>query len=77
MSRRCQLFFDAIPGGETSWSRCNRPGAAAAESPPFIVGRGPVPRHRFRYGKTSLVFFRSFRTLMSIARAPAKNAKVL
>ena len=23
-------------------------GAAAAEGPPFIVGRGPVPRHRSR-----------------------------
>ena len=29
------VFFSV---GETSWSRCGR-------KPPFIVGRGPVPRH--------------------------------
>ena len=38
--------------GETSWSRCNRmaclPGPRRQKSPPFTVGRGPVPRHRPR-----------------------------
>ena len=38
------------PVGETSRSRCNR----AAESSPFTVGRGPVPR-RASVGETALV----------------------
>ena len=37
----------------------DRPPRYGEKTPPFDVGRGPVPRHRPRYGKTSLVLFRS------------------
>ena len=41
-SRR-DLLVSISSGRRALGSRCNR----AAESPPFIVGRGPVPRHRY------------------------------
>ena len=59
----------ALRGGKkTVLARNDRGGQAPAlrlsRPSPFIVGRGPVPRHRSRYQKPSL---RSFRSLMSIA----------
>ena len=38
---------DGDCGGQAPALRVSRP-------PPFTVGRGPVPRHASRYGKTSL-----------------------
>ena len=62
-----------FPVGETSWSRCNRWQKA---TPPFIVARGPVPRHRPRtptlagdrpprYGKKTPPLHRSARACPS------------
>ena len=55
----------------------DRPPRYDKKTLPLHVGRGPVPRQRSRAGKNVSCSLQVCKTLMSIARAPAKNPKVL